>query len=115
MRICGLSVKQRQGLFVPQAVFKALYADKANLRTTVSQYIADYRLSGGRTGPSTAGSASRDQSQSEPPAEVTDGESISRKVDAANRRFSNSEKYSGILTESPNLAEARKSYITYCT
>ena len=115
MRICGLTVEQRQGLFVPQAIVNALYGDDANLRNTASQYIADYRLSGGRTGMATAGSASRNQSQSSRPTEMSEGESTWRKVDAANRRFSNSEKYSGILTESPNLAEARRSYITYCS
>jgi hypothetical protein len=37
-----------------------------------------------------------------------------RKIDAASRRFSDNEKYSGILAESPSLAETRNAYLTYC-
>jgi hypothetical protein len=33
------------------------------------------------------------------------------KIDAASRRFSDGEKYSGILTESPSLAENRNAHL----
>ena len=34
------------------------------------------------------------------------------KIDAASRRFADNEKYSGILAESPSLAETRSAYLT---
>jgi hypothetical protein len=72
-------------------------------------------MSNYRHAPSTASETSH-ASDARGSASGTDGtnEGAWRKVDAANRRFSDNEKYSGILAESPSLAEARNTYITYC-
>lgn len=109
----GIPVESRQGLYVPGAVSKAIYATDNLLLNTANRYIADYRHSvdgAARGHPTTVttqdtGQASRASAEAE---------STWRRVDAANLRFDEEEKYSGMLAESPNLAEARNAYMTYC-
>jgi hypothetical protein len=110
MRFVGVTVEQRQVLHIPQAVVHAIYGNDPTLRNTVNSYMANNRHD-----KSTATKTSP-ESDARGSASGTDGtsEGAWRKVDAANRRFSENEKYSGILAESPILAEARDNYITYC-
>jgi hypothetical protein len=109
LRYVGITVEQRQGLYIPQAVVNAIYAKDTTKKDTTNSYMADYRHATSTTSEvsraSDAGGAAN--------AGGREIENTWRKVDAASRRFSDSEKYSGILAESPSLAETRKAYMTY--
>jgi hypothetical protein len=73
--------------------------------------MANYRLA-----MSTASETSRASDAAFHPVESGGGghETTWPKIDADSRRFSDNEKYSGILAESPSLAETRNAYLTYC-
>lgn len=111
LQLCGVTVEQRQGLYVPQAIMNAVYSDDAQLLNTANSYLADYKLSITR---GTSSSPISEQ-RSEVNQESFGNESDWRKVDAVIRRFSDGENYSGILAESPNISEAQNAYITYCS
>jgi hypothetical protein len=101
----GITVEQRQGLFIPQAEISAIYASDATLKNTASSYIANYRLAAG-TAPETS-RASDAANISNIESGGGEHETTWRKIDSTSRRFSDTEKYSGILAESPSLAETR--------
>jgi hypothetical protein len=111
LRFVGITVEQRQGLFIPQAVSNAIYSSDTTLKNVANSYMANYRLA-----MSTASETSRASDAAVHPAESGGGghETTWRKIDAASRRFPDNEKYSGILAESPSLAETRNTYLTYC-
>ena len=112
LEFVGIAVESRQGLYVPQAVSSALYGSDNVMKSTADRYISEYKHD--------ADSAARGQSSSTQTQDTfqrgdsTDIESGWRRVDAANCRFDDKEKYGGMLAESPNLAEARNAYLTYC-
>lgn len=112
LRFCGITVEQRQGLYIPQAILNAVYAEDATLKNTANTYLADFKLAPQR---SSSGAGASSDTRAGAGDNGTDNESDWRKIDAANRRFNESEKYSGILAQSPNLTEARNAYMTYCS
>jgi hypothetical protein len=72
--------------------------------------MADYRLA-----TSTTSETIRAYDAAVDPVESGGGahETIWRKINAASRRFSDNEKYSGILVDAPSLVETRNAYLTY--
>jgi len=103
----GLHVERRQGLAVYKAVANALYSNDNALMSSANQMMVEWRHS--RTGTDAPVSSSSGHAADSP-----ESETVWRRVDAAERRFTESQKYSGILGESPTLAEARRAYLTYC-
>lgn len=109
----GIQVESQQGLCIPYAVSKGIYSNENLLMNIANRYINDYSHY--------ADSAARGQvrtttsQDSHSHVVATDSENVWRRVDVANRCFSDDEKYSGILTESPNLSEARNEYIMRCS
>lgn len=111
MRLYRISIEQRHFHCIPTVVVEGIYGKDNNLRNAASTFISDFKLSVGRGQTSTTTSSqARDGNTVH---DVSDEESTWQKVDVDNGQFSDSEKYSGIQAESPNLAEARNSYITY--
>jgi hypothetical protein len=106
----GITVEQRQGLFI-QAVSNVIYSSDTALKNVANTYMENYRLA-----TSTASEKSRASDDAVHPVESGGGghETTWRKIDAASRRFADNEKYSGILAESPSLTETRNAYLTYC-
>lgn len=111
LQFVGIPVESRQGLYIPQAVAHALYSTDNVLKITGNRYISDYKHAADSAMKSTSVTAPMQDTSGVAP----DFESAWRRLDAANRRFSEAEKYSGILAESPNLSEARNGYLTYCS
>ena len=108
LQFSGETVEQRRGLFVPQAVSSALYSNDSTLKNRANELLAEYRLrTSTQTSPTSNTSAG-------PTTTESNNESSWKRVDAANRRFKEYERYSGILAQWPNLAETRKVYLTYC-
>lgn len=109
LRYIGINVEQRQGLYISKDIANALLDKGKSLRNKASKLVEEYKLQGGRTvtmssSPTSEGLKNRSN----------DTGSFWRRVDAVNRRFSEDEKYSGILAESLNLTDTRNAYITYC-
>ena len=109
LQFSGVTVEQSRGLFVPQAVSSELYSNDSTLKNRANELLAKYRLR-----PSTQTSPTSDTSAG-PTTTESNNESSRRRVDAGNRRFNEYERYSGILAQSPNLAETKKAYLTYCS
>lgn len=117
LRKHGVNVQRRQGLPVHQATATALYSTNSELMSTANSLISNWRLN--RQSHTTADATHNSErananSSGNSNSAGSTNECLWRRVDAANRRFQDSEKYSGILGESPNLSEARRSYVTYC-
>lgn len=110
LNMVGINVERRRGLYIPQAIVNTIFSSDNVARNTASSLIAEFKHSNARSGSSTPG----DQQDRQNIGQV-DNESFWRRVDNANRRFTEKERYSGILAESPNLTEVRKAYTTYCT
>ena len=117
LRKSGISVNQRQGLFVPQAIAEALYAgDDASLRTA-RERIANFRMSRGNSVLSPAAASSSLEAaphHSRRNNRPSEDRISSRNVDSASKHFTESRKFSGILGKSPSLPEAQRAYLTYC-
>lgn len=106
---CGIQVDGRRGLYIPQAIVNVVCQPDNLMRNTDSSLIADFKLSAGKI----SGTSSITPTE-EAIAKASDSESFWRRADNTSKRFSDNEKYSAILAESPNLNEVRKAYITYC-
>ena len=106
----GIRVAWRQGLAVYQAVSSAIYEHDEILRTTANQIMSEWRHS--RSGAESIATATHDASTGD--RSTNDTESAWRRIDSAEKRFPASQKYSGILGESPTLMEVRRAYLTYC-
>lgn len=109
LHFSGITIDKRRGLYIPQAIVNKVYESDNSMRSTATSFIADFKLSASRQ---TTSGATTITDASTPTH--TDSESFWRRVDNANKRFSEQERYSGILAESPNLQEVRKAYLTYC-
>lgn len=106
----GIIVERRQGLAVYQAVAAAMYACDNGMVNMVNPLISNWKHS-----KQTAAAPEAAQSTSSGVSAVNqDTESTWRRVDAAEKCFSEAHKYSGILGESPSLSEAKRAYLTYC-
>jgi len=104
----GIAVQRRQGLPMYKAVANAVYGSDAAIISVANQLMSDWRHS--RTG--SDGTAS--SGTAHPGGNDGESETVWRRVDAAQRRFTDAQKYSGILGESPTLPEARRAYLTSC-
>ena len=112
LRMNGIAVQRRQGLPVYQAVSSALYDDDSCLKVVADRMISDWRHVKSQIVGTAGASAQHSEMQINGSRQET--ESSWRRVDAAERRFQESQKYSGILGESPMLTEDRHAYLTYC-
>ena len=106
----SIRVARRQGLAVYQAVSSSIYEHDEIWRTTANQIMSEWRHS--RSGADSIATATHDYSSGD--RSTHDTEYAWRRVDSAEKRFPTSQKYSGILGESPTLMEVRRAYLTYC-
>lgn len=104
----GITVDRRRRLYIPQDIVNTIYSADSTMRTTATTAIADFKHNSRRTTASTSASQT-DASRRDKP----ETESFWIRVDNDNKRFTEQEKYSGILAGSPNLSEARKAYMMY--
>lgn len=109
LKLVGINVEHQRGLYIPQAIVNSVYESDNGLRNPASSLISEFEFTNAHSSSTSPGLQVESHNR-------TNGESESfwRRVDNTNRRFSDRERYSGILAESPNLAEIRKPYTTYC-
>ena len=106
----GIRVPRLQGLAVYQTVSNAIYENDETLRTTANQIMSEWCHNRSRAD----STATMTHEASVGGRSTIDTESAWRRVYSAEKRFPESQKYSGILGESPTLVKVRRGYLTNC-
>lgn len=109
LNLVGINIERRCGLYIPQAIVNSVYESDNVLRNIASSLIVEFNLTNAESTSTSPGLKIEGHSTVN-----GEGESFWRRVDNAKRRFSDQERYIGILAESPNLAQIRKAYTPYC-